>query len=247
MANLPGEHIIDDKVWVVKTHSPWCMTQAVPFKCNKILFIVRNPCDAFMSWLELVQNGNHSTKCKYEIEKEYPNYWNEWVEDITDIYGRFFDVYLKDINTREAPMLFVRFEDLLMNPEPELRNIMRFMLGVNDISGTNAERRVNEVIAMGHKATQSTYKIKNTTLKLNAQGKRYNEKQQDLIKNRLAEFIHVFGYAKHPSMPENPTGFFEYPAEHPMQKKFNSFKDINENMIEWAAALSEEDMENIQY
>ena len=54
---------------------------------------------------------------------------------------------------RTCPMLFVRFEDLLLNPEPELTNIMRFFLGMNDISGTNAERRVKEVIALGHKAT----------------------------------------------------------------------------------------------
>ena len=99
-----------------------------------------------MSWLELVQNGNHSTKCDYDIEKVYPNYWNEWVEDITDIYGKWFDVYLRDMKKREVPILFVRFEDLLMDPEPELRNIMRFILGMKDITGTNAERRIQEVI-----------------------------------------------------------------------------------------------------
>jgi len=56
-------------------------------------------------------------------------------------------------------MLFVRFEDMLMDPEPELSNIMRFLLGIDDLTGTNAERRIKEVINMGHKATQ-TYKLK---------------------------------------------------------------------------------------
>ena len=129
-----------------------------------------------MSWLNTCQYGNHATKCDFEIEKDYPNYWNEWVEDITDIYAKFFDVYLKDVKARKVPVLFVRFEDLLTDPEPELRNIMRFFLGMEDITGTNAERRVQEVIAKGHKATQSTYKLKETTLKFNAQAKRFNDK-----------------------------------------------------------------------
>ena len=51
------------------------------------------------------------------------------------------------------PVLFLRFEDMIMDPEPELRNIMRFMLGIDDLSGTNAERRIKQVISMGHKAT----------------------------------------------------------------------------------------------
>jgi len=54
---------------------------------------------------------------------------------------------------------------------------MRFFLGIDDLTGTNAERRIKEVIAMGHGATKSTYRIKSTTLKFNAQGRRYNKAQ----------------------------------------------------------------------
>jgi hypothetical protein len=46
-----------------------------------------------------------------------------------------------------------RFEDLTTNPEAELTNIMKFLLNVTDITGTNAERRVKEVIAKGKDAT----------------------------------------------------------------------------------------------
>jgi hypothetical protein len=168
MAGLPGEEIVDDRCWIVKSHSPWVMTFSKKFNCNKILFVVRNPLDSFMSWLELVQNGNHTTKCSFEIQDEYPNYWNEWVNDITEIFGKWFDVHLKDMKNRECPILFIRFEDLLTDPEPQLMNIMRFFLGVKDLTGTNAERRVKEVIALGHEATQGTYKLKSTTSKFNA-------------------------------------------------------------------------------
>ena len=49
---------------------------------------------------------------------------------------------MNEAKFREIPVLFVRFEDLVMNPEPELNNIMKFMLGENDLTGTNAERRI---------------------------------------------------------------------------------------------------------
>ena len=57
--------------------------------------------------------------------------------------------------------------------------------------------------------------------------------------------IHTFGYARHPSMPDNYTGFFDYPADHPMQSKFNMYKEINDNMLEWVYSMQEEDMEKI--
>ena len=60
---------------------------------------------------------------------------------------------MKDAKFRDVPILFIRFEDLVMDPEPELYNMMRFLLGKKDLTGTNAERRIKEVLAMGQGAT----------------------------------------------------------------------------------------------
>ena len=60
---------------------------------------------------------------------------------------------MDDAKLRRVPCLWIRFEDLVADPETQLMNIMRFLIGKRDISGTNAERRVKEVIAKGHKAT----------------------------------------------------------------------------------------------
>jgi len=87
MNGMIGEDTVDDKVWIVKTHSPWCMPEAPPFSCNKILLVVRNPLDSIMSWLECVQHGNHSTKADFEIQEEYPNYWDEWVKDCGEYFA----------------------------------------------------------------------------------------------------------------------------------------------------------------
>jgi hypothetical protein len=32
MQKMKGEDIVDDTVWIVKTHSPWCMPYAPQFK-----------------------------------------------------------------------------------------------------------------------------------------------------------------------------------------------------------------------
>ena len=56
--------------------------------------IVRSPLDAFMSWLELVQHGNHSTKADFDLDVDYPEYWDWWINDICDLYARWFDVHI---------------------------------------------------------------------------------------------------------------------------------------------------------
>lgn len=134
-----------------------------------------------------------------------------------------------------------------MDPEPELRNIMRFLLGVDDLTGTNAERRIKDVISMGHKATQGTYQLKASTLKFNAQSKRYNEAQVNYVKEQLAEFNHTFGYAKHASNPENPTGFFDYADDEPEAFRFNNYKEYNEQNIKWVCQLDDEDLKNFHH
>ena len=52
---------------------------------------------------------------------------------------------------------------------------MRFSIGLKDLTGTNAERRVKEVINKGHEATQSAYKLKSHTLRFNTNKGRYTE------------------------------------------------------------------------
>ena len=81
---------------------------------------------------------------------------------------------MNDAKFRKVPTLFIRFEDLVMNPEPELYNMMSFLLGKRDLTGTNAERRIKEVIDMGSNATQ-TYTLKDSTKRNNANVHRYSK------------------------------------------------------------------------
>ena len=67
------------------------------------------------------------------------------------------------------------------------------------------------------------------------------------IKERLSEVIHIFGYTSHESMPDNKTDFFEMPKDDKHKSKFMSFRDINDDMINWVCSVTDQDMEDIQY
>jgi hypothetical protein len=51
------------------------------------------------------------------------------------------------------PIHIVRYEDLVLSPKEAYSGLFRFMLGVEKIEGTNVERRIDEVVAMGSKAS----------------------------------------------------------------------------------------------
>ena len=53
------------------------------------------------------------------------------------------------------PVFFFRFEDILACPRQNLRDVMGFILRMTDqeMNGTVVERRIEEVLAMGAKAT----------------------------------------------------------------------------------------------
>ena len=132
-----------------------------------MVVIVRNPLDVIPSWLNLIALCNHNTKAPFDYEKEFPIWWDWWVKLCTKDIGNWFRQVMKDAALRKVPILWVRYEDLVIDAEPQLYNIMRFMLGQKDITGTNAERRIKEVVALGAGATR-TYTLKDSTGKFNA-------------------------------------------------------------------------------
>ena len=75
--------------------------------------------------------------------------------------------------------------------------MFKFLLEMDDLSGTNAERRIKEVIALGAKATQ-TYTLKKDTGKFNVNAARYTDAQIEFIKEANANLLYFFGYVNHP-------------------------------------------------
>ena len=51
----------------------------------------------------------------------------------------WFDHWLNIAENTDRPVYFFRFEDILEKPEEELRNLFKFILGVDSIEGTVME------------------------------------------------------------------------------------------------------------
>ena len=81
---VKGEDIVDDTVWIIKTHSPWVMPFAPVFFSAKSIVVLRNPLDVIESWLQLMTQASHSAKSAFSYNTEYPKFWDWWVRDCAD-------------------------------------------------------------------------------------------------------------------------------------------------------------------
>ena len=111
--------------------------------------------------------------------------------------GKWYESLLADARSSKVPFYFVRFEDLISNPQPILEDLMKLLLSLDSLEGTNAQRRIDEVIAKGKDATV-VYKLKENTKFPNKNASLYNDEQIASIKEHLDFFIHFFGYAVTP-------------------------------------------------
>ena len=248
MQKMKGEDIVDDTCWIIKTHSPWCMLYAPKFKCQKIMCVVRNPLDIIISWFNLCNTVSHNMKVSFEVNKEYPNWWNKYVEKVVNDMKLWYRRVIHDAEKSEVPTIFVRYEDLCMNPKPELELLMKFFTGMTSLEGTNAQRRIEEVLAMGEEATQ-TYSLKDSSKKFCSAIKYYTPVQVDHIKKELEDVLYFFGYAKTHLDPGNLTGFFEFDKATDIknEQNHNGFKKHSTLSAEWIGSMSDEELAEFQY
>lgn len=117
---------------------------------------------------------------------------------------QYFDVLVRHtVEEKKNPILFVRFEDMVSNKQPQLTSIAKFLTDMDDISGTNIERRVEELAGK----PIETYKLKDSTVKFNKHIDKYSAEQVAYIKEKMGRWIHYFGYA---DTGDNWTGFYKY-------------------------------------
>ena len=84
-------------------------------------------------------------------------YWKKFQRSCTHGYNMWFKHWINIAENTNKPVYFFRFEDILANPEEELRELFKFILGIEEIDGTVIEQRIKDVMAMGSKKNQ-TYK-----------------------------------------------------------------------------------------
>lgn len=100
------------------------------------------------------------------------------------------------VEHKKNPIYFVRYEDLLANPQDELAGVMKYLLDVSDLSGTVAEKKIGDLKA-GKKVDSTQNKAK------------FTQEQTDAMKNDMAHLLYYFGYTNH-SSKSNPQEFFKF-------------------------------------
>ena len=76
--------------------------------------------------------------------------------------GKWYEKLLTDAKAGTIPFYFVRFEDLVSQPKTILYDLMSLLINKTQLGGTNAQRRIEDVIAMGDGATV-VYSLKSNT------------------------------------------------------------------------------------
>lgn len=159
-------------------------------------------------------------------------YWEDFQRRCTTGYKLWFEHWLSMAQTTEKPVYFFRFEDILEKPEQELRELFKFILGMESIEGTVIERRIKDVMAMGAKKNQ-TYKPRQGGTNRNLNN--YSSAQIEYTKNHNEEFFHTFGYVKDEErLPGNNTPFLDFKGQAKPENvaKINLYKELNKKAFE---------------
>lgn len=221
MVGLKGQHITDDRCWIVKSHHPTAAPKVMQFHSDKVLCIVRNPLDVIVSFSSICNTLSHSAELDFNFAKDYPVWWDYWIRRVADQLCKTYDILFTDCIVNKCnPIHIVRFEDLCDDASKELTSMMKFTLDMNDLTGTNMERRINAIRDMGAKATD-TYKLKahSALKKFNTKASMFNAEQTEYIQTKLAKWIWYFGYAKQEG--NDRTGFYEF--KNPTAEQVASF------------------------
>ena len=105
--------------------------------------------------------------------------------------------------------------------------LFSFILGKSNLRGTNTERRIDQVVEMGLKASQ-VYQLKDTTGLLNAHAHKYHPELIQYVQRELTPLMYYFGYA---NVDDNPFGIFKY-NQHTKENLRNYMQYRRDNEIE---------------
>lgn len=132
---LAGEGLVDKRVWVVKSHYPERYGKT-KFYSERAILLVRNPLDCITSLFNMVCTGSHNKSISDNDFKKFPQLWSEFIQQDITVWKDFHDFWLN----AKIPVHIVRYEDIVTNPEPTLRELLKFILNQEDLSGTKVEQ-----------------------------------------------------------------------------------------------------------
>ena len=133
---MKGVGITDDSVWLAKSHYPmYFPTNNKEFGINRCVSITRNPFDCVVSVFNLINTFTHDKVLQKDFFQE--EYWTKFCLELVRLYKGWHEILIKESRENKIPVIFIRFEDLLNEPEQYLSEAFAFALGVKSIDGLN--------------------------------------------------------------------------------------------------------------
>lgn len=144
---LAGEGLVDKRVWVVKTHYPERYGKT-KFGAERCILLVRSPLDCVTSLFNMVCSGSHDRSITDDDFVKFSTHWAQFIEQEITVWKDFHDFWLK----AKIPVHIIRYEDIVLRPEPTLNDLMKFILNVDSIDGTKVQKFIN--LAVQEKAPE---------------------------------------------------------------------------------------------
>ena len=115
--------------------------------------------------------------------------------------------------------------------------IFKFLLGMESIEGTVAEKRIKELITENNEKS-GIYKPRSG--KVNCNMHWYSKDEIEFVNKEFRTINFYFGYAQIPGAEKNPMACVEYPDTTEEEKKiFNQYKVDTEQALKWYSSERE--------
>jgi Sulfotransferase domain len=120
--DLVGEGVISpSQAPLVKTHWP----ERIGFRryvAQRVVLLVRNPFDAIDSYWNLNATNTHTEKVAEEVYEQHVDFYYQLVLNEMKVWTTFLDYW----SSKDMDVLWMRYEDLIMNPKQEVLRVLEF-------------------------------------------------------------------------------------------------------------------------
>ena len=178
-----------------------------------------------------------------EFHKEHEEFWEKFIKSNVAHFKQYHETIIREAKAKKAPVYFIRYEDLVVDPKSVIENVFAFFLNIESVEGTCIQKRIHEILNLGHEASVS-YKPK--TIGLHKNRFRFNDELIKYIQEELKDFIYYFGYNKLTDK-EHQFAFYKYDEQSESDlSQFEAFKKQNEESMNWCLT-DPESLKKIEY